>query len=204
MRCHRNSLVSVLAAAGVKCSVPCHCGPGAALLRCNTVYAVPTIDDRLASEGNRGPDLNSRRTISHSRFDGFVPIVEQSCWCQTTAAGNSWRRCLKLNGSTQISDVRIRSPAVASFGAFRRNWRNRRCDGRHWLYKKFIRNGWPRERSRQAAQFSRSPELRKTCCSNTRPTAITIRKPSAALAWTRCPRLLSEEIVLESESDEQP
>jgi hypothetical protein len=107
MRCHRNSLVSVLAAAGVKCSVPCHCGPGAALLRCNTVYAVPTIDDRLASEGNGGPDLNSRRTISHSRFDGFVPIVEQSCWCQTTAAGNSWRRCLKLNGPNQISDVPI-------------------------------------------------------------------------------------------------
>src|SRR5450432_3976697 len=104
MRCHRNSLVSVLAAAGVKCSVPCHCGPGAALLLCNTVYALPTIDDRLASEGNRGPDLNSRRTISHSRFDGFVPILEQSCWCQTTAAGNSWRRCLKLNGPTQISD----------------------------------------------------------------------------------------------------
>src|SRR5450432_2832409 len=47
-----NSLVSVLAAAGVKCSVPCHCGPGAALLLCNTVYALPTIDDRLASEGN--------------------------------------------------------------------------------------------------------------------------------------------------------
>jgi hypothetical protein len=36
---------------------------------------IPTIDDRLASEGNRGQDLNSRRTISHSRFDGFVPIL---------------------------------------------------------------------------------------------------------------------------------
>jgi hypothetical protein len=81
---------------GVKSSVPCHCGPSAALLRCNPVHAVPTIDHRLAS-GNRGPDLNS--TISHSRFDGFVPILEQSCWCQTTAAGNSWRRCLKLNGA---------------------------------------------------------------------------------------------------------
>jgi hypothetical protein len=68
---------------------------------------IPTIDDRLASEGNRGQDLNSRRTISHSRFDGFVPILEQSCWCQTPAAGNSWRRCLKLNGPNQISDVPI-------------------------------------------------------------------------------------------------
>jgi hypothetical protein len=75
MHCHRNSLVSVLAAAGAKSSVPCHCGPGAALLLCNTFNAVPTIDDRLASEANRGPDHNSRCTISHSRFDGFVPIL---------------------------------------------------------------------------------------------------------------------------------
>src|ERR1700730_18024216 len=38
---------------------------------------------------------------------GLVPILEQSCRCKTTAAGNSWRRCLKLNGPTQISAVPI-------------------------------------------------------------------------------------------------
>jgi hypothetical protein len=36
---------------------------------------IPTIDDRLAWEGNRGPDLNSRRTMSHIRLDGFIPIL---------------------------------------------------------------------------------------------------------------------------------
>ena len=107
MHFHRNSLVSVLAAASVRSSVPCPCGPGAALLQCNTVYAFQPLMIGSPRKASEGKTSTARRTISHSRFDGFVPILQQSCWCLTTAAGNSSRRCLKLNGPTQISDVPI-------------------------------------------------------------------------------------------------